>query len=110
MSNVWKLQDRDEPVTDAEAVAILQRIAWCAGGPDRDDIISACHKAIAALLKASLAARRKTNADRIRQMSDEELAKYLGTELDGCVGRKCVINDNTDCQKCWFDWLEEVDE
>ena len=52
-----------------------------------------------------------TNADKIRQMTDEELAEYLGTDLDGCVGRKCVIDDNTDCQKCWLDWLkQEVDE
>ena len=49
----------------------------------------------------------KTNADRIRQMTDEELAEYLGTDLDGCVGRKCVIDDNTDCQKCWLDWLKQ---
>jgi len=56
-------------------------------------------------------AKPMTNADRIRQMTDEELAEYLGTDLDGCVGRKCVIDDNTDCQKCWLDWLkQEVDE
>lgn len=48
-----------------------------------------------------------TNADKIRQMTDEELAAYLDTELDGCVGRKCTIDDNTDCQECWLDWLNE---
>ena len=51
-----------------------------------------------------------TNADNIRQMSDEELAEYLGVKLDGCVGLPCVIDDNTDCQKCWIEWLKQDGE
>lgn len=42
----------------------------------------------------------KTNADRIRAMTDEELAKILN---GGCPpgGAKC----NERCETCWLDWL-----
>lgn len=36
-----------------------------------------------------------TNADHIRQMSDEELAKWL-----------CVMNIDDKCYECWLDWLK----
>ena len=46
-----------------------------------------------------------TNADRIRSMSDEELAIW---HEQYCPNRE----DNMECQKescakCWFDWLKE---
>ena len=48
-----------------------------------------------------------TNADRIRAMSNEELAKLL---LNACVGSKCgeqPINEygSIDCFACRMNWL-----
>lgn len=57
-----------------------------------------------------------TNADRIRAMSDEELAVLL----EGCICPtepcKKVVNrekqpDKKMCQSCWLDWLrQEVED
>lgn len=57
-----------------------------------------------------------TNADRIRAMSDEELAE---TYAGGCPNGdrlKCgkyYLHGGRDCFRCWLDWLkspvEEVD-
>ena len=55
---------------------------------------------------------RKTNADRIRSMSDEELAVYMA--FVGKVNKGCPvmsINCQESCNKCWLDWLKgEVEE
>lgn len=42
-----------------------------------------------------------TNADRIRSMTDEELAKHLA-----CQWKECK-NMDVDCDKCLLDWLKE---
>ena len=49
-----------------------------------------------------------TNADRLRAMSDEELAKYFGEvkTWGGCPNhgaRNCTEN----CADCWLDWLRQ---
>lgn len=43
----------------------------------------------------------QTNADRIRAMSDEELAKHLC-----CPWKECK-NMNLECDKCLLDWLRQ---
>ncbi len=51
-----------------------------------------------------------TNADRIRTMTDEELA-IEETSKGGCP-HDCEMPDDldTDCVRCWLDWLkQEVD-
>ena len=58
-----------------------------------------------------------TNADRIRSMTDEELAEFLQKNHDrsGCraLTTESYICDfykddlNTDCKKCWLDWLKQ---
>lgn len=54
---------------------------------------------------------RQTNADRIRQMSDEELAKWLWNLC--CIEEpfECpALNHptkNVDCKMIWLDWLKE---
>lgn len=56
-----------------------------------------------------------TNYDRIRAMTDEELAEWIdGT--DSCPlwryrgDYDCAANEGN-CRKCWLDWLEqEVDD
>ena len=49
----------------------------------------------------------KTNADRIRAMTDEELAELLEQVRVSCGlamgGRDCRPN----CKDCWLDWLRE---
>ena len=50
-----------------------------------------------------------TNGDRIRAMSDEELAKILGD--------KCICPPTSECEKlcgdcdvCWLEWLRQPAE
>lgn len=57
----------------------------------------------------SLEARPQTNADHIRSMTDEELAKLL---LDGCRGSKCEDRPENEwgsvnCFQCRMDWLKQ---
>lgn len=52
---------------------------------------------------------KPTNADRIRAMSDEELACIL---LDGCRGSKCDDQPQNEwgsvnCFRCRMDWLKQ---
>lgn len=48
-----------------------------------------------------------TNADRIRAMTDEELA-IEETSKGGCP-HDCETPDDldTDCVRCWLDWLKQ---
>ena len=58
----------------------------------------------------------KTNADRIRAMTDEELASSLAIEYWKLPKCNSVYGENEecfqpDCTGCWLDWLkEEVEE
>ena len=68
--------------------------------------------------------KQTTNADRIRSMTDEELAEWLAKQeykkptFDGwlplcnkVMGPRICHEDG--CEKCWLDWLKspvEVDE
>jgi len=54
-----------------------------------------------------------TNADRIRAMSDEELAAYLlGISTAECPFKevRCDIYKDKTCAKCWADWLQQPAE
>lgn len=44
-----------------------------------------------------------TNADRIRNMTDEELATFLG-DVDCCNPNHC--EPGMYCGRCWLDWLK----
>ena len=53
--------------------------------------------------------KAQTNADRIRAMSDEELAELL---LDGCCGSKCDDQPQNEfgsvnCFQCRIKWLQQ---
>ena len=55
-----------------------------------------------------------TNADRIRAMSDEELASLFGSTCD-CDNASCFINKKVyclhGCEAAWLEWLKrEVEE
>ena len=59
---------------------------------------------------------RKTNADRIRNMSDEELAEFLDiVGEDGISSQYADVPcdcccEKTECSKCWKDWLQSEAE
>lgn len=55
-----------------------------------------------------------TNADRIRAMNDEELAKYISNrpqcpdkEKYGFDPRSERCDYGYDCDECWLDWLKQ---
>lgn len=53
---------------------------------------------------------RRTKADSIRFMNDEELAEFLcerGAYKEGCYSGEC---GGKDCKDCWLDWLREEAE
>ena len=54
-------------------------------------------------------AKAVTNADRIRAMSDEELAEWLGQYGErsfACTGLG-ACDCQTTCRECWLDWLRQ---
>ena len=56
---------------------------------------------------------KKTNADRIRAMTDEELAKLLSDPCPGDLepADSCFYSiadgDDTVCVDCWLEWLKQ---
>ena len=51
---------------------------------------------------------KRTNADRIRAMTDEELAKWIADIYPDCPpGYNCDSSRVTDCCDCWLDWLKQ---
>jgi hypothetical protein len=57
-----------------------------------------------------------TEADRIRSMTDEELAEFAAGTGQGCAPGKNLVECSfehkdgpveADCRKCWLDWLKE---
>ena len=58
---------------------------------------------------------KQTNADRIRAMTDEELAKWLDNNMcvlgHGCPCEKCEQPYKRPCDDAWLEWLKaEVKE
>lgn len=52
-----------------------------------------------------------TNADRIRAMSDEELAKWISSRKETCPPIKEWKCSWKSCHECWLEWLKkEVDD
>jgi len=47
-----------------------------------------------------------TNADRIRAMTDEGLAKFL-MRTGACFHDDCDYCNGKDCDECWLDWLKQ---
>ncbi len=54
-----------------------------------------------------------TNADKIRQMTDEELRDFL-REIstckacsDYCWGGECKARNDEQCDRAWLDWLKQ---
>lgn len=51
--------------------------------------------------------KKKTNADRIRAMSDEDLAtNMMCPNENGLAEIECDKNDNCNCYECLLKWLQ----
>ena len=62
-----------------------------------------------AIADIKLAHKPKTNADRIRAMSDEELAMFFDSTCTENMGSvRCDIGLR--CYDCWLDWLKQEAE
>ena len=59
---------------------------------------------------------RKTNSDRIRNMSDEELAEFLDVVGEDGISSQYTnlpcdcCYEKTECSKCWKEWLRSEAE
>ena len=54
---------------------------------------------------------QKTNADRIRAMSDEELAEFIRTPFcDRRTNEECKLSYCGVCEVCVMDWLKRLAE
>ena len=51
-----------------------------------------------------------TNADRIRSMTDEELAELIDRETDSCAPTGDCERMPRDCKACWLEWLQQPAE
>lgn len=55
--------------------------------------------------------RKKTNADRIRNMTDEELAaNMMCPNENGLAEIDCDKNDNCNCYECLLKWFKAESE
>lgn len=57
--------------------------------------------------------KQLTNADRIRSMSDEELAKFIPdwSYTGACkCGEQIYTDCNNECEKCVIEWLQQPAE
>ena len=64
--------------------------SWCVEGPCGDQMPS--------------------NADRIRAMSNEELADLINREVGCCAPTGDCEKMSNDCKACWLDWLKQSAE
>ena len=48
-----------------------------------------------------------TNADRIRAMTDEELAEFFAPRGCPWILKDPCPECRTTCNKCWLDWLKQ---
>lgn len=64
------------------------------------------HQAVQMLFKRYY---KKTNADRIRAMSDEELAEFITNDyfVPHCPYTECLDNNEESCYGCWLYWLKQ---
>ena len=50
------------------------------------------------------------NAQKIRSMTDEELAELIDRETDSCAPTGDCEKMSGDCKACWLDWLQQPAE
>ena len=74
------------------------------------DVVDAYEECNCKIVEVSLTIvpEAKTNADRIRAMSDEELAQFLNTR--GCPSENHSNCFEMSCKHCWEKWLKQPAE
>ena len=80
-----------------------ERYAWCPFIGDNPDL---------EFERYCGAFKKMTNADRIRNMTDEELAEFIhktifdqGSNLFTC--EEPPVNCHEECKECYMDWLQK---
>ena len=51
--------------------------------------------------------RKESNADRIRSMTDEELAEFMNNGCDVISPSENCVKAFYECKQCWLDWLKQ---
>lgn len=94
-----------------------QKCANCGNGKWRDGITAItetcikCHyvdKGALGTQPSNWKPKEQTNADRIRAMTDEELAQFLNTR--GCPSENHSNCFEMSCKHCWEKWLKQPAE
>ncbi len=110
VSSAFKFAGLDDFIGDYEIYSCIEMDYPSAA----KKIVSVFQSAIVPMLKNILARGAKvlTNADRIRAMSDEELADFLGQYkfCDMCVEGCDACTYNGECNKRLLDWLQQPAE
>lgn len=73
----------------------------------RDATLPAFEAGQAALCRGFAQKKPQTNADCIRAMSDEELARMLSDAVCPIVQSDDVCEFFGNCVNCWLDWLKQ---
>ena len=101
-----------------------QKCSNCGNGKWRDgvtaitDTCTKCHyvdKGALGIQPNNWKPKEQTNADRIRAMSDEELARWISDMWHGFVSnpwcdlrcQNCREGDDYRCEKCALEWLKQ---
>ena len=73
-----------------------------------DPVIHNCQKELCGVceMETKAAKRKMTNADRIRAMTDEELAKWL-VRVEAQILRIQPMLDRFALEKDWLEWLQK---
>ena len=96
-----------------------QKCANCGNGKWRDGITEItdtcikCHyvdKGALGTQPSNWKPKEQTNADRIRAMSDEELAKVPSQFGYSCVFPQKECGESDTCEKCLLEWLKQPAE
>ena len=87
---------------DKDTVIIYQK-------SDSKEYLSIMDKDHALIQKFIMESKPKTNADRIRNMSDEELASWYVIKCEIMTGIKCQKPYKT-CKDCILEWLQSEAE
>ena len=96
------------------------KCANCGNGKWRDGVTSVtsvcttCHyvdKGALVPQPSKWKPKEQTNADRIRAMSDEELAEFLSDDERACPPKWHNCRKHiSDCGGCWLEWLKQPAE
>ena len=94
--------------------AILWPYGKCVECANKSDCVNSQAQIIACISNGYPDYKPQTNADRIRAMTDEEIAEILESDCPS-TRRKCPDFEeemfdksyHEICKKCWLDWLRQ---